>query len=218
VLVREEGVLHEEQPQAEEDQVADAAGCGVEPPGPEDPGQHHRRPEVEQRVAGAPAGDVQAVDPVVQDVDGHRDEEQPDPPLHQPQGPAVDGVAGVAVEDDQADHDGRARGVEQVRGRQVVAQPPEVPGDVPGGAEHLEQEGTEPGRGDPAQLGLRRRPAGASRRHVGAPEPPDERERRPQAGAQAARGRRDGRGGGSGMGSRLGHGRTSSGSGLAGSP
>ena len=138
-------------------------GRGVEPPAADRAGQHDRRPQVEQRVAGAPAGDVQAVDPVVEDVDRDGDQEHPDAPLHEPQRPPVDAVAGVAVEDDQADDHRGAGGVEQVRRREVVAQPAEVPGDVPGRAEHLEQEGAEPGGVDPAQLGL------ASWRGPGAP-------------------------------------------------
>ena len=148
-------------------------------------------------MAGAPAGDVQAVDPVVEDVDRDGDQEHPDAPLHQPQRPPVDAVAAVAVEDHQADDHRGAGGVEQVRRGEVVAQPAEVPGDVPGRAEHLEQEGAEPGGVDPAQLGLGRRPtragpASCTPARASAPWRPGGRSRRrsePGAGGAAARGR-----------------------------
>ena len=156
-------------------------------------------------MAGAPAGDVQAVDPVVEDVDRDGDQEHPDAPLHQPQRPPVDAVAAVAVEDHQADDHGGAGGVEQVRRGEVVAQPAEVPGDVPGRAEHLEQEGAEPGGVDPAQLGLGRRPARAARRHVGQPEPAHRGDGWASAAPQRAGRRRDRRAG-RGRCSRRGHG------------
>jgi hypothetical protein len=68
-------VLHEEQPQPQRDQVAGATRGRVEPPAAQRSGRDDRRPQVEQRVAGAPAGAVQAVDPVVEDVDRDGDQE-----------------------------------------------------------------------------------------------------------------------------------------------
>ena len=198
VLIGEQRVLHEEQPQAERDEVPDPAGRGVEPPTADRAGQHDRRPEVEQPVTGAPAGDVQAVDPVVDDVDRDGDQEGADPPLHQPQGAPVDAVAGVAVDQDEPDHERRARGVEQVRGREVVAEPAEVPRHVPRRAEHLEQEGAQPRAVDPGQLGLVGRAAGAPGSQVGRPEPADQRDRVGERDAHRSRRRRNRRGGGSG--------------------
>ncbi len=154
VLVGEPGVLQEERPQRRQAERARAALRVVAQPAADGAREHDRGAQVQHRVRAAPRRDVEAVDAVVDQVDGQRDEEHPGAPLHQPQREPVHPVAGERVEQRQRDDDDRARGVEQVRRCELVAQPLEVPGDVPRRAEQFQQQPDEP---EPVeQLGERR--------------------------------------------------------------
>jgi len=76
--------IRDARPVEVEPQHALVSRAAVAPPGPDHARQHHRRTQVQHHVGRAPAGEVQTVDPVVDQVGGDRQEEDADPGLHEP--------------------------------------------------------------------------------------------------------------------------------------